>query len=123
MKHAVLYALAVLLIAVPTAAQAETYPASIQKTFMSGCQISFAKAIKQQGMPSKANITQPLCSCVLKKVSAQISLVDFKQANRGLIDKKAGKTLDPVTQEKVNAYLTMSTAAASQFLKTSRCSL
>ncbi|MBC7882296.1 MAG: hypothetical protein H7Y37_13305 [Anaerolineae bacterium] len=117
MKHAVLSSVAVLLIAVPIAAKAATYPANIQKTFLSGCQSGYAKALKQQGMASKAKIAQPLCTCVLKKVSAQMSLADFKQANRGLFDKKAGKTLDPVTQEKVNAYLTMSTAAAGQCLK------
>jgi len=117
MKHAVLTAVAVLLIAVPTAAQAETYPANIQKAFMSGCQTSFVASLKKQGITGKDGAAQPICSCLLTKISAKMRLTDFEQASIGLINKQAGKPLDASTQKKVGMFNAVNSTAVPQCVK------
>jgi hypothetical protein len=117
MKHAVLLALTALLMAMPTVAKAETYPPNVQKAFMSGCESSYTRVLKQKGMASKAKLAKPLCSCVLTNISSKMTLAEFEQLDRGLAAQKTGKPLDPETQKKFDMLKATSSAAAGQCLK------
>jgi hypothetical protein len=117
MKHAVLVAVLVLLVGMPTVAKAETYPPNVQKGFMSGCESSYTKALTKKGMASKAKLAKPLCSCVLTNISSKMTLDEFEQLDRGLAAQKAGKPLDPETQKKFDTLKATSSAAAGQCIK------
>lgn len=117
MKHALLAAVAALLLAIPTAASAEAYPPSIQKMFMSGCQTSFVSSLKQQGIKGKDSVAQPICKCLLTKISAKMTLMEFEQASLGLVNKQSGKALDASTQKKVDRFNAVNNVAATQCVK------
>jgi hypothetical protein len=117
MKHAVLTAVAALLLAMPTVANAEAYPPNIQKAFLSGCENSYTKALTQKGYASKVNTAKPMCSCMLNKISAQMSLTEFEEASVGMMNKQAGKPLDASTQKKVGNFGTITNTVATQCVK------
>jgi hypothetical protein len=117
MKHAVLTAVAALLIAIPTVANAEAYPPNIQKAFMSGCENSYTKALTKKGFASKVNTAKPMCSCMLNKISEQMSLSEFEEASVGLMNKQAGKPLNASVQKRVDTFGTITNTVATQCVK------